>query len=288
MKIAVVGAGLMGAPIGAEYALGGHDVVLVASSAASSAAAVSRAHDAIGTLEQEGLADTARASAGRGRIAAAPLARACEGADLIVESLPEDLARKGDVLREALGAAPATAIVASNTSSIPIDAIGEACGAAPRVVGAHYFNPPHLMPLVEVIAGPRTLGSAVETVASALRGIGKQPVFARDVPGFLWNRLQFALLHEAARIVDEQVATPEDVDLAVRRGLARRWSLVGPFETMALGGAATFAAIAARLFPEVERPVDAAALARVRLPAVGPETRAQRDRLLARLLRDGR
>ena len=126
----------------------------------------------------------------------ADLADAADAADVLVESLPEDLELKVAVLREALAAAP-NAIVATNTSSIPITVVGGAIGAPERTVGTHYLNPPLLMPTVEVIAGerttPETLAFAYDTVAA----LGKMPVLVRrDVPGFVWNRLQFALVRE--------------------------------------------------------------------------------------------
>ena len=128
-------------------------------------------------------------------------------------------------------------MIASNTSSLSIGEIGEACGAPERTVGTHYWNPPLLMPLVEVIAGPHSRPEAVELARAAVASCGKRPVLVqRDVPGFIWNRLQHALLREALWIVDNGVATPEAVDEVVRFGNARRWEHVGPFAAAALGG----------------------------------------------------
>ena len=122
------------------------------------------------------------------------------------------------------------AVIATNTSSLSIAAIGEACGAPERTVGTHYWNPPLLMPLVEVIAGPHSGPEAVELARAAVASCGKRPVLVqRDVPGFIWNRLQYALLREALWIVDNGVAAPEAVDEVVRYGNARRWEHVGPF-----------------------------------------------------------
>lgn len=288
MRVAVVGAGLMGAQLGAEYALGGHDVALVASSPASSEAARARAQRAIAVLREERLIDPGRADAALARLGTATLADACRGAALIVESLPEDLALKTRVLRAALDAADPGTIVATNTSSLRVTVIGEGAGAPERTVGAHYANPAILMPLVEVVPGERTREDVVRQVVAILHGLGKETIVVRDAPGFLWNRLQYALLREAARIVRDGIASPGDVDLAMKRTLARRWQLVGPFETMALGGARTFAAIARELFPEVEAHVDPESLERVALPEATAELRLRRDRALARLLREER
>src|SRR6185437_3145690 len=168
---------------------------------------------------------------------------------LIVESLPEQLALKAEVLGE-LCARHRAAIVASNTSSLSISALGEAAGVAERIVGTHYWNPPLLMPLVETIAGPDTPRELLVAVLGLLRAIGKRPiVLEREAIGLLWNRLQLAVLRECEWLVEHGVATPQTIDEVMRDGLARRWRLTGPFETVGLGGAKTFDAIAANLFP---------------------------------------
>jgi 3-hydroxybutyryl-CoA dehydrogenase len=114
----------------------------------------------------------------------------------------------------------------------------------------HFWNPPLLMPLVEVISGPSTDPAHVQTVVGLVRAVGKRPVVVdRDVPGFVWNRLQLALLREAVWIVENGVASPGVVDEIVRDGLARRWRYTGPFQTAALGGPATFTRVADNLWP---------------------------------------
>jgi 3-hydroxybutyryl-CoA dehydrogenase len=181
-------------------------------------------------------------------------------ADLVVESVPECFDLKVSLLRAAAHAHP-DAILASNTSSLSITALGEAIGAPERTLGTHYWNPPRLMPLVEVIPGAAS-SERVELVLGTLRSLGKRPVLVeRDVPGFAWNRLQFALLREALWLVDEGVATPAVIDEIVRDGLARRWRYTGPFETAALGGIDTFQRIAANLFGELSTATAAPGLA---------------------------
>ena len=117
-------------------------------------------------------------------------------------------------------------------------------------MGTHYWNPPLLMPLVETIAGPHTPRELLDAVLGLLRAIGKRPiVLEREATGLLWNRLQLAVLRECEWLVEHGVATPQTIDEVMRDGLARRWRLTGPFETVGLGGAKTFDAIAANLFP---------------------------------------
>jgi 3-hydroxybutyryl-CoA dehydrogenase len=249
VKVVIVGAGLMGAQIGVEYALGGHEVACVARRPTEVGERILRALDLVAA---HGLRPTAAVEAARRRLSVADGLELVEGgADLVVESVVEDLAAKVDVLRACAARFP-EAILASNTSSLSVTALGDGAGAPERTIGTHYWNPPLLMPLVEVIRGERTSAETVDRVSASLRAMGKRPVLVeKDVPGFAWNRLQLALLREAAWIVEQGVATAETVDEIVRDGLARRWRLTGPFETVALGGAETFRRIAANLFPEL-------------------------------------
>ncbi|MDP9222385.1 MAG: 3-hydroxyacyl-CoA dehydrogenase family protein [Actinomycetota bacterium] len=255
-RVAVLGAGLMGAQIGAEYALAGSRVALVTQTSESSTRALARAEGALDALVAHGLAAHESVRAAKVNLSGTTdMMGSCTGADLIIESLPESLSEKTATLRRAVEVAP-DAIVASNTSSIPIADIGTGVGAASRTIGTHYWNPPTLMPLVEVIPSKLTDPAVTARVVGWLRAMGKEPVTVRDVIGFVHNRLQFALIHEAVRLVNEGVTDAETIDRIVERGLARRWQLVGPFTTMMLGGRPTFAAIARLLFEELERPVD--------------------------------
>lgn len=246
MKVAVLGPGLMGAQIACEYALGGHDVVVLARRPAVARERIDRGFT---TAWQHGLATDDDVKAARDGLTITGDVDAAANARIIVESVIEDLARKAAALKPVIAVAP-DAIVATNTSSIPITEIGSAAGAPERTVGAHYWNPPLLMPLVEIIRGEQTTDAVVHMMVSTLTALGKRPVLVdRDVDGFVWNRLQLALLREAVWIVEHGVAVPETVDEIVRDGLARRWRYTGPFQTAALGGASTFERVAANLWP---------------------------------------
>jgi len=245
-RVAVVGAGLMGSQIGCEYALGGHTVVWIVRDPERASA---RVEQALSLALEHGLAEASAVAAARARMVYGPEDSPEDELALIVESLPESLELKAEVLRELCARHP-HAILATNTSSIAISSLGEAAGVAERIVGTHYWNPPLLMPLVEVVAGDRTRVELRERVAALLQGIGKRPVILdHEVPGLLWNRLQLAVLREALWLVEHGVATPQAIDEVMRDGLARRWRLTGPFETVGLGGAPTFDAIAENLFP---------------------------------------
>ncbi len=277
----------MGSQIACEYALAGHDVVVLARREEMARERIARAWETAGQHE---LAIDEAIAAGRARMTVTTDLEASAGAAIIVESVVEDLAEKAAALAPVVAASP-DAIVATNTSSIPITAIGNAIGAGERTVGVHYWNPPLLMPIVEVIRGDRTADTVVETITDALRGMGKRPVFVdRDVDGFAWNRLQLALLREAVWLVENGVATPETVDEIVRDGLARRWRYTGPFQTAALGGAETFERVAANLWPVLS---DAATLKNLRrwlneAPEITGPVRERRDAGLAADLRADR
>jgi 3-hydroxybutyryl-CoA dehydrogenase len=287
VRVAIIGAGLMGAQIGCEYALGGHEVRV---HSRDLGAAQQRVADGFAVLEAHGLstADEVRSAAGR-VTTAAHAGEAANDADLLVESLPEDLELKASVLREALAGARQP-VVATNTSSLSIAAIGEAIGAAERTVGTHYLNPPLLMPTVEVIAGERTASEAVSLVQETLVALGKLPVLVRrDVPGFIWNRLQFALVRECAWLVEHGVASAEDVDTVMREGLARRWRRVGPLRAIALGGVDTWNRSGRSIVPDLSNTRELPDLAEVAITDGDLSAdAAARNGALARELRDER
>jgi 3-hydroxybutyryl-CoA dehydrogenase len=287
VRVAIIGAGLMGAQIGCEYALGGHDVRVYSRDLVG---AQQRIGDGFAVLEAHGLssADEARAAAGRVSTAAHP-SEAASDADLVVESLPEDLELKTAVLTEALAGARQPT-VATNTSSLSISAIGEAIGAPERTVGTHYLNPPLLMPPVEVIAGERTAPETVSRVHETLVALGKLPVLVwRDVPGFVWNRLQFALVRECAWLVEHGVASREDVDTVMREGLARRWRHVGPLRAIALGGVDTWNRSGRSIVPDLSKARELVDLGDVAITDGDlAADAATRDRALARELREER
>jgi len=287
VRVAIIGAGLMGAQIGCEYALGGHEVRVHSRDIGG---ALQRVANGFAVLEAHGLstADAVRGAAGRVTTAAHP-GDAARDADLLVESLPEDLELKASVLREALAGARHP-VVATNTSSLSITAIGEAIGAPERTLGTHYLNPPLLMPTVEVIAGERTAPETVSLVQETLVALGKLPVLVRrDVPGFVWNRLQFALVRECAWLVEHGVASPEDVDTVMREGLARRWRRVGPLRAIALGGVDTWNRSARAIVPDLSTARELPDLAEVAITDGDLSTdAATRDGALARELREER
>lgn len=164
-------------------------------------------------------------------------ARACAGCDFVQESAPERIEIKQALLARIDAVLPADVVIASSTSGLLASRLSENCAHPERVVIGHPFNPPHLIPLVEVVGGAKGGPAAVAAAMSFYRAIGKHPIEIRkEVPGHLANRLQAALWREAVHLVAEGVATVADVDAAISEGPGLRWALMGPHATFHLAG----------------------------------------------------
>jgi len=174
-------------------------------------------------------------------------------AQLVVETVSEDLDVKHEVFGNVAAAAPDDAVLASNTSRIPPSDIAAGVpNAADRIVVCHWWNPPYLLPLVEVVPGEDTTEATVKRATAFVEAVDRDPiVLHREVPGFVWNRIQFAVVRECMHLLAEGVASLEDIDAAVRDGYALRTAVVGPFETMDLAGLDLFETIADDLYPEL-------------------------------------
>jgi 3-hydroxyacyl-CoA dehydrogenase len=164
-------------------------------------------------------------------------AEACAGADFVQESAPERLEIKQELLARIDAVLPPDVVIASSTSGLLASRLSERCAHPGRVVIGHPFNPPHLIPLVEVVGGARGSPEAVAAAMGFYRAIGKHPIEIRkEVPGHLANRLQAAIWREAVHLVAEGVATVADVDAAISEGPGLRWALMGPHTTFHLAG----------------------------------------------------
>lgn len=226
-RIAVLGAGVMGAGIARVLGRAGHEVrvfdVDPAAAARAAESAGASAHDTV-----------------KGAV---------EGATIVLEAAPERLELKRELIAQ-IEAANADAVIASNTSSIAPDALAAGMRDPSRLVIAHFFNPADTVPLVEVVPGPATPQATVDRMVALLEAAGKTAVpLAQQVEGFIANRLQAALYREAMHLVERGIATPEQVDQAVTAGLGPRWALAGPFEIMDLGGLDVWTSVTDRIFP---------------------------------------
>jgi len=164
----------------------------------------------------------------------------------------EDLALKQEVFRQLDALCAPEAVLASNSSTLMPSWLVPSASRGPQVLVAHYFNPPHLLPLVEIVRGPATSDESTFLVRDLLRSIGKQPVIlAREVPGFIANRLQTALWREALSLVESGVATADDVDTVVRGSFGRRLAFAGPLEVVDLAGLDVISAVMRQLLPDI-------------------------------------
>ena len=184
------------------------------------------------------------------------LNEAVSAADFVFEAAPEKLEIKREIFERLAAATRPSAILASNTSVIPIGEIGARVTSenAGRIVGTHFWNPPHLVPLVEVVQAERTDLAVVEKTIDLLRSVGKVPVHVkRDIPGFIGNRLQHALKREAIALVADGVCDAETIDLVVKHGFGARLAVLGPMEQSDLVGLNLTLDIHKVLLPHLDR-----------------------------------
>lgn len=249
-RVAVIGAGTMGAGIAQVAAQAGFEVALYD----VEAALVERGLGRIRASFEEGIARGKVAAADRDAALArtrggADLGAAVGAADLVIEAAPEDLALKRRIFAEVDALAPAAAILASNTSSLSIGAIAAATARPERVLGMHFFNPPPLMKLLEIVRGARTADATVAAARAAALRMGKEPIVVKDSPGFASSRLGVALGLEAIRMLEEGVASAEDIDKAMELGYRHP---MGPLRLTDLVGLDVRLAIAEHLHRELK------------------------------------
>ncbi|MDE0228107.1 MAG: 3-hydroxyacyl-CoA dehydrogenase family protein [Spirochaetaceae bacterium] len=252
-RVAVIGAGLMGHGIALEFAVAGRRVAITDASAAALEQGLANMRRAADTLAGLGLAARADCASAMLRVTAhASLARAVAGADLVVEAVSEDLSLKQRVFAELDRACGAEVVLASNTSTFMPSILAAGSRHPERILVAHYFNPPHLLPVVEIVPHPGTDVDVVQRVCALYQSLGKRPVvLQREVAGFIANRLQQALLREAVALVEGGVAGAADVDAVVSGSFGRRLAVAGPFEVSDLAGLDVIAAIAREVWPDL-------------------------------------
>ncbi|WP_425584128.1 3-hydroxyacyl-CoA dehydrogenase NAD-binding domain-containing protein [Variovorax defluvii] len=250
-RVAVVGTGVIGASWAAYFLAHGLDV----DATDPSPGAEARLREAVAqhwpTLTRFGLAEGA--SMARLRFHAT-LEEALREADFVQENGPERLDFKVDLFRRMDAAAPPHAILASSSSGLTVSGMQSGCANPARVVLGHPFNPPHLIPLVEVIGGKGTSAETVERTMAFYAAIGKRPIHVkREVKGHIANRLQAALWREAFHLVEQGVASVGDIDTAIAHGPGLRWAVMGPFMNLHLsGGAGGIAHVLAHLGGPIE------------------------------------
>jgi 3-hydroxybutyryl-CoA dehydrogenase len=234
----VIGTGMMGPGIALTLALGGVRTTLLSRGARTAAHGMAQAHRQGGVLAANDLASSDEIARALDRISPSiDFEHSMANADIVIESGPEDMTWKRDLFTRMDGLARRETILASNTSGLSITAIAANCAHPERVLTTHFWNPPHLMPLVEIVQGGKTSANAAGAVRSLLAACGKTPVVVRiDRPGQIGNRLQMALVREAANIVAEGIADAEAIDSVIKNGLGIRLPAYGILEHMDVAG----------------------------------------------------
>ena len=237
-KVAVIGAGLMGHGIALEFAAYGRTVSIHDRSEDALLEAMRGARVGLLALARAGRISEDEVEGSLGRIrSSGELGEAVEDADLVIEAVSEELELKKTIFAQVDKAAPDHTVIVSNTSTFLPSALASATERPPKVAVVHYFNPPHLLPGVEVVKGPETSEPTVELLLDLYRSIGKKPALVRkEIQGFIGNRLQMALFREALSLVQNGYATADQIDEVVRTSFGRRLSVAGPFELRELIG----------------------------------------------------
>ncbi|NKB70670.1 MAG: 3-hydroxyacyl-CoA dehydrogenase family protein [Candidatus Latescibacteria bacterium] len=250
---AVLGAGLMGHGIAQVLAQRPGRVWLYDIAQPVLERALARIEASLGQLADYGLIDEEWPAVVLGRIQpTTDLAPALEKAWLVAEAAPEDLALKRRLMAQVEKWAPPEAIVAINSSGLTLAQIGEGMQQRQRVVGSHFFLPAQLVPLVEVSRGAETSAEVVERVLAHWRACGKDPIrIEGDIPGYIANRMQGALVREATSLLGQGLASAEDIDKAVRLGFGLRYLVSGPLEQRDLGGLELHVALAGQMWPHL-------------------------------------
>lgn len=232
-RIAVVGAGTMGNGIAHSLALAGYDVTLIDAAQGALDRGVARIEADLQAGVRRGKITQGQALQARARIARALEASAAQGAFLAIEAVPEDMALKHRVFRELDAACASDAVLATNTSSMSITEIASAVKDPSRVIGMHYFNPAHIMKLVEIVKGLETSERAIEIARAVAAQSGKETVLINEAPGFVTTRINALIGNEAFYMLMEGVASARDIDKALKLGLNHP---MGPFEMVDLVG----------------------------------------------------
>lgn len=249
-RVAVIGAGTMGHGIAYAAALAGCPVTLTDNRTEALAPALQRIGDLLaGGVKRGKLTDADRAAVEQRLRGEPTLAAALRDADVVIEAVVEDLGVKQHLFADLERAAPAGALLATNTSSLSVAAIASAARQRGRVVGMHFFNPVHAMKLVEVVTHDAVDRTAVERAVAFARELGKEPIVVRDSPGFASSRLGVALGLEAMRMLEQGVATAEDIDKAMELGYNHP---MGPLKLTDLVGLDVRLAIAEYLYRTLE------------------------------------
>lgn len=254
-QVSVVGAGRMGHGIALVYALAGCDVILFDVDGDVLDSAPDRVRSALDTMVDTGYVDPEAVERAMANLQTDPdFPSVVADADFVTEAVAEDLEVKQSVFADLDEHAPAEAILATNTSGFSIADITRDVADTSRVLGTHWFNPPYIVPLVEIVKGPATIDAAAEAVYGLLESADKTPVVLEtEIPGFIGNRIQAAMSYEAFSLLARGVASAADIDRAVKAGFGFRLPVLGIFEKVDQSGLDIHHEVEKQLMPDLDR-----------------------------------
>ncbi|MET3292714.1 UNVERIFIED_CONTAM: 3-hydroxybutyryl-CoA dehydrogenase [Brevibacillus sp. OAP136] len=252
-QVAVIGAGIMGHGIAQIFAAAGFSVRLYDIHEHMLQKAKEAIEASLSLFVTHGMISVEQKEQALGNISLTiSLAEAVADADFITEAIPEKVELKWEIYRQIEELAREDAVVASNTSTIPITQLARYAKYPERMIITHYFNPAYLVPLVEVVKHEKTATSVVELTLETMKRIGKVPVLLqKEIVGFIANRLQAAVVREAFHLLEEGVAGAAQIDAAMKAGPGFRWAFIGPFETLDFGGVDTWQSAMNNVAPEL-------------------------------------
>ena len=254
-KISILGCGTMGHSIALSAAWAGQTVKVYGVNDKDLENAAKGLQNKLKVMAENGLFNEAEAKRIKEHIHfSTSLAEVVEGATLIIEVIPEVLELKKEMYKKLEGMVGEEVVIASNTSGFKPSLLAEEMDHPNRFVVTHFWNPAHLIPLVEVVKGARTDEATVERAMNVLTAMNKKPILLnKELPGFIGNRLQYALFREAQALLDSGAATKEDIDAAVTYSIGRRLPITGPLMTADMGGLDVFSAISNYLFEDLSK-----------------------------------
>jgi len=257
-NVTVIGAGLLGHGIALELAVHGKRVFLNDISEDLLTAAVSRARVGLSAMASVGRISEDQIEQALSRISTSTdLGESVKNADLVIEAASENIELKKKIFAEIDAHAPDHAVLASNSSTFVPSAYGSGTKRSTKVIGIHYFNPPHLLPGIEIIIGPDTSREVVELVKNEYEAIGKKPAIVRaEIQGFVSNRLQVALLRDAMSVVESGEATSSEIDKIVRNGFGPKFAQFGIFGSLANSDSAISHSVLAEQFQKLNNDRD--------------------------------
>ena len=236
-KIAVIGTGVMGPDISLGFAMAGYDVTAVDIEAPILDRAAKKISVNCKQMAEERIFSEKQVEKIKSRISLTlDWEKAVADADYITEAVPEEMATKKEVFKKCGEICSKDVVIASNTSSMSITEIASEMRSPQRAISTHWTIPAHLSPMVEVICGKKTSTATKDLAFALLTEIGKKPVVCKDAPGFIHNYVQFAMVKAALDLVENQIATPEDIDTVIRNGFGLRLSSVGPIQFLDMCG----------------------------------------------------